>query len=164
MIAVLKACLWLFVLFYLLPLSLSALLYRIDGSGPGWRTADRSSAGILPPPNRHPAAVVRIFSARTVRWRGILASHSWIVFKPENATAYTRYLAGADPSEVGAAAAFDEEGYGFGEPDHYSDKVVGGAMLNSSRYFHRSATSGLVSPESPLFWRPEKIRSVSRSP
>jgi hypothetical protein len=91
MIAVLKACLWLFVLLYLVPLSLAALLYRLDGSGPGWRTADRSSAGILPPPTRHQAALVRIFSARTVRWRGILASHTWIVFKPENATAYTRY-------------------------------------------------------------------------
>jgi hypothetical protein len=35
--------------------------------------------------------VVRIFSAKTVRWRGILASHSWIVFKPEGALSYTRY-------------------------------------------------------------------------
>jgi monoamine oxidase len=42
------------------------------------------------------------------------------------ATAYTRYLAGADPSEVGAGAAVDEEGYGFSEPDHYSHTIAGG--------------------------------------
>ena len=35
--------------------------------------------------------MVRIFSAQTVRWRGIFASHSWIVFKPADAPSYTRY-------------------------------------------------------------------------
>lgn len=42
------------------------------------------------------------------------------------ATAYTRFLAGADTSEVGAGAAYHEESYGFGEPDHYSDRIAGG--------------------------------------
>jgi hypothetical protein len=91
MIALLKTASLLFVLLYLLPLAISALLYRLDGTGPGWRTADRSSIGVLPSPAHHPAALVRIFSARTVRWRGIFASHSWIVFKPQNALGYTRY-------------------------------------------------------------------------
>jgi hypothetical protein len=91
MVSILKACLCLFGLFYALPLAVSALLYAAAGTGPGWRTADRSSAGILPAPARHPAAVVRIFSAPTVRWRGILASHSWIVVKLEGAPSYTRY-------------------------------------------------------------------------
>jgi hypothetical protein len=88
MMYVLKVCLLLFVVLYFLPLSIAALLYFHDGTGPGWRTADRSSSGLLP---RTPGAVVRIFSAKTVRWRGILASHSWIVFKPEGALSYTRY-------------------------------------------------------------------------
>jgi hypothetical protein len=91
MMSVLKACLSLFGLFYLLPLGVAALLYEADGTGANWRTADRSSIGALPAPTRNPAAVVRIFSAKTVRWRGILASHSWIVFKPEGAPSYTRY-------------------------------------------------------------------------
>jgi Protein of unknown function (DUF3750) len=91
MMSVLKACLSLFGLFYLLPLGVAALLYEADGTGANWRTADRSSVGALPAPARNPAAVVRIFSAKTVRWRGILASHSWIVFKPEGAPSYTRY-------------------------------------------------------------------------
>jgi hypothetical protein len=91
MIVLLKLGVWLFVLLYLLPLGIAAILYRVDGTGPGWRTADRSSIGVLPDPARNPAAVIRIFSARTVRWRGILASHTWIVFKPAGASGYTRY-------------------------------------------------------------------------
>lgn len=91
MMFVLKILLWLFVLLYLLPVGIAALVYFADGSGAGWRTADRSSIGVLPDPTRHKAAVVRIFSAQTVRWRGIFASHSWIVFKPDGAPSYSRY-------------------------------------------------------------------------
>lgn len=91
MMFVLKLCLLAFVLLYLLPLGASALLYAADGTGGGWRTADRSSIGVLPAPSRDEGAVVRIFSAKTVRWRGIMASHSWIVFKAAGAPSYTRY-------------------------------------------------------------------------
>ena len=35
--------------------------------------------------------MVRVFSARTVSWRGILASHSWIVIKEAGAPAYQRF-------------------------------------------------------------------------
>jgi Protein of unknown function (DUF3750) len=34
---------------------------------------------------------VRIFSARTVRWRGIVATHSWIVLKSASAASYSRF-------------------------------------------------------------------------
>lgn len=91
MISLLKLGLLLFTLLYILPLTIAALLYFRDGSRGGWRTADRSSIGLLPAPARHPAAVVRILSARTVRWRGIVATHSWIVLKPAGASSYTRY-------------------------------------------------------------------------
>lgn len=91
MISVVKVALLLFMMLYVLPVSVAALLYRVEGTGAGWRTADRSSIGALPSPGQHPGAVVRIFSAKTVRWRGIVASHSWIVFKPEGASSYTRY-------------------------------------------------------------------------
>jgi hypothetical protein len=91
MMSFFKTCLALFALFYLLPIGIAALIYMADGTTAGWRTADRSSIGVLPPPGQNSAAVIRIFSAKTVRWRGILASHSWIVFKPAGAASYTRY-------------------------------------------------------------------------
>jgi len=81
----------LFLVFYLLPLVASALLYRTRPRQADWRSADRSSMRWLAPPQRTPAAVVRIFSAPTVSWRGSLATHSWIVIKDAGAAAYERF-------------------------------------------------------------------------
>jgi hypothetical protein len=80
-----------FVIFFLIPVAVSAVLYLVDDRVADWKTADRSSAGLLPPPGLDDGAVVRIFSARTVRWRGIVATHSWIVVKEAGATAYSRF-------------------------------------------------------------------------
>jgi hypothetical protein len=80
-----------FVLLFLAPLAASAVLYAFHDRVKEWRTADRSSAGLLPPARAGQGAVVRIFSARTVRWRGIIATHSWIVVKEANAPAYSRF-------------------------------------------------------------------------
>jgi hypothetical protein len=115
MIALLKAAFVLFALLYVLPLALAALLYRLDGSGPGWRTADRSSIGALPLAALHKAAVVRVFSAKTVRWRGIFASHSWIVFKADNAPSFTRYDYTAWSTLPIRANGFEPDGRWFGQ-------------------------------------------------
>jgi hypothetical protein len=81
----------LFILLYVLPVGLSAGLYYFSGKNVDWRSADRSSTGLLPSASDNSQAVVRIFSARTVSWRGILATHSWIVIKDQNAGAYQRF-------------------------------------------------------------------------
>jgi hypothetical protein len=73
------------------PIAVSALEYLFGDRSLDWQTADRSSAGLLPSPAQHPDALVRIYAARTVRWRGIFAVHSWIVIKQANAGSYTRY-------------------------------------------------------------------------
>jgi hypothetical protein len=57
--------------------------------GTDYRTADRSSAGIAPPAETTPEAVVHVYAARAVNWRGIFGVHTWIATKPENATSYT---------------------------------------------------------------------------
>ena len=41
-----------------------------------WRTADRSSAGIAPVPDKTAEAVVQVYAARTYNWRGYIAVHS----------------------------------------------------------------------------------------
>jgi hypothetical protein len=81
----------LFTLFYLLPIIAAVVLYRFRAQDLDWRAADRSSAGLLPPPHRMPDAAVRIFSARTVSWRGAIATHSWVVIKDAHASAYERF-------------------------------------------------------------------------
>ncbi len=111
--AFLKLIVALFTALYLLPLAISAALYRFGGAGEGWRTADRSSIGSLPPATHDAGAVVRIFAARTVRWRGIFASHSWIVVKLAGASSYTRYdyTAWGDPIRTNG---FEPDGRWFG--------------------------------------------------
>ncbi len=80
-----------FALVYLAPVVLSAGLYAIRSRGVDWRSADRSSAGLLHPAADAPEAIIRVFSARTVNWKGIVASHSWIVIKDAGAPAYQRF-------------------------------------------------------------------------
>lgn len=113
MTALLKTGFLLFTICFLLPLAISASLYLAKGSGAGWRTADRSSVGLLPPAASHEPAVVRVFAAQTVRWRGIFATHCWIVFKPAGARSYTRYdyTAWGEPIRMNG---FEPDGRWFG--------------------------------------------------
>jgi hypothetical protein len=97
------------------PIAVSAALYAWRGANVDWWSADRSSAGLLPVAKENSPAVVRVFSARTVRWKGVVATHSWIVLKPAGATAYRRYdytAWGAQPISVDRFAA---DGRWFGQ-------------------------------------------------
>ncbi|WP_315838875.1 DUF3750 domain-containing protein [Bradyrhizobium prioriisuperbiae] len=97
----------LILLLVLAPISVSAASYWLGERRGNWQTADRSSAGLLPAPAQHPDAMIRVFAARTVSWRGIFAVHTWIVMKPENATRYSRYdyTAWGEPIRVNGFAA-----------------------------------------------------------
>ena len=87
----LRVCLAIIVLF-ILPLATHAAWWAMrDDLAPDWSHADWSSARLLEEPAAHKAALVRIYAARTGRWRGIFAHHSWIVVKPEGAARYTRF-------------------------------------------------------------------------
>lgn len=56
-----------------------------------WRSARRDSSGQAPDAATTPEAVVQVYAARTVGWRGALAVHTWITVKPGNSAHYTRY-------------------------------------------------------------------------
>ncbi len=96
------------------PIAVSATLYAFSARAENWQIADRSSAGLLPQPAAKPEAAVRIYAARTVRWKQIFAVHSWIVFKENGAPSYTRYdyTAWGEPIRVNGFAA---DGRWFGE-------------------------------------------------
>jgi hypothetical protein len=95
------------------PIAVSAAKYLAGDRSADWQTADRSSAGLLPSPAQHPDALVRVYAARTVRWRGIFAVHSWIVVKEPSASRYTRYdyTAWGEPIRVNG---FAPDGRWFG--------------------------------------------------
>ncbi|MEO3470559.1 DUF3750 domain-containing protein [Roseomonas sp. CAU 1739] len=103
----------LFGLVFVLPIGLSAARHVSRDVGTDWWAADRSSAGLLPPAASAPQAMVRVFAAPTVRWRGIVAVHSWVVLKPAGGDAYTRYdvTAWGDPLRVNG---FVPDGRWFG--------------------------------------------------
>jgi Protein of unknown function (DUF3750) len=121
----------LFALLFLLPIAVAAVRYWLQRDGTGWRTADRSSIGHLPPAHSMPEAMLRVFAARTVRWRGAFATHCWIVFKPENATSYTRYdcTAWGEPIRMNG---FEPDGRWFGrapEVVYAADGPAASAMI-----------------------------------
>ena len=80
------------LLFFLLFVASLPVFMVVTGQaqlGRDFRRADRSSAGIAPPAENTPEAVVQVYTARALNWRGIFAVHSWIATKPENAETYT---------------------------------------------------------------------------
>ncbi len=56
-----------------------------------WSNAPRHSSGLAPDPKVHREAVLQIYNARAFSWRGIFATHPWIVVKRTDAVAYKRY-------------------------------------------------------------------------
>jgi hypothetical protein len=80
--------------FLAIPLSLFGLAYidRIEsGTSGDWRTASRASVGLAPDAASTPEAVVQVYAARTVRWRGYFGVHTWIATKPRSAAEFTVY-------------------------------------------------------------------------
>jgi hypothetical protein len=78
------------LVFFALPVAASAARYAMEDHPASFRSANWSSARLLPPAASDPQARVIVFSARNGRWRSIFAVHTWIVVKPENGP-YTRY-------------------------------------------------------------------------
>jgi hypothetical protein len=96
-----------FLLLVIVPVGVSAANYLLGNDRGNWQTADRSSAGMLPKASAHADALIRVYAARTVRWRGIFAVHTWIVVKERGASRYSRYdyTAWGDPIRVDGFAA-----------------------------------------------------------
>jgi hypothetical protein len=75
---------------FVLPVLVSGCLPDPRGGVP-WHEARRDPTGLAPDPAETPEAVIQVFTARAVSWRGVFAVHSWIVVKPSGAPRYTRY-------------------------------------------------------------------------
>src|SRR6478735_5637572 len=72
-----------------LPLSVAYLAYSGQLSARDWRTASREPAGLAPNPATTPEAVIQVYSARAVSWRGWFGVHTWIAVKPRDASEFT---------------------------------------------------------------------------
>ena len=56
-----------------------------------WRSANRGPVGIAPDPATTLEAVIQVYGARAVRWRGYFGVHTWVAVKPQGAAAFTVY-------------------------------------------------------------------------
>src|SRR5207244_9101448 len=75
---------------FVLPVLVSGCLPN-GRDGVPWYEARRDSTGLAPEPAATPEAVVQVYAARAVSWRGVLAVHTWIAVKPTGADRYMRY-------------------------------------------------------------------------
>ena len=81
----------LFGLFFILP-TLASLAWWASVDRPAsWFVADWGPSGVLPPAREVPGAAVHVMTARTGGWKGAVAVHSWIVWKREGDTRWTRH-------------------------------------------------------------------------
>ena len=153
---VLPAC---FLALFIIPIAVRAAVYWRSPAF-DWAGADRSSAGLLEPPDRQRAAAVRIYAARTVSWRGIFAVHCWVVVKDQDAPAYERYdlTAWGDPIRING---FPPDGRWFGEVPQTvfaADGAQAAAMIGrmraaieTYRYRHRGDYRAWPGPNSNTF-------------
>ena len=81
---------WLLPLLPFLLLGLAHADRDADSIG-NWRNASRALVGLAPDPAVPPDAVVQVYGARAVRWRGYFGIHTWIAAKRSNAPAFTVY-------------------------------------------------------------------------
>ena len=99
---------------FLLPVLVSGCLpYRRDGVP--WYEARRDPTGLAPDPATTPEAVIQVYAARAVSWRGVFSMHTWIAVKRTGAPRYTRYeVLGFGVANGAPAVRIDRMG-----PDNY---------------------------------------------
>ncbi len=113
-----------FLALFILPIAARAALFAFDSRPRSWRDADWSSSGSLPPASHYRPARLLVLSGRTGGWKGVVAVHSWVVLKRENARAWTRYdvVGWGNPVKINGWAA---DGKWFGDRPRVVADLVG---------------------------------------
>jgi len=92
-----------------------------------WRSASRAPVGLAPDPATTPEAIVQVYGARTVGWKGYFGVHTWVATKPADAPEWTVYevvgwrLRWSGSSVVISHRAPDGRWFGA-VPELYADK------------------------------------------
>ncbi len=87
---ILRTLKWFTIVLIILPIAASAAWGYARGWPSSWHTADWTSTDTLPPAASDKPAMIRIYAARSGRWKGVFAVHHWIVVKPRGAD-YNRF-------------------------------------------------------------------------
>lgn len=124
------------LLVFVLPALLAVGAHFASGKAEvDWRNARRDSGGLAPDAASTPEAVIQVYAARAVRWRGALGVHTWVAAKPSAATAYTRFEVTGYAVRSGGEAVRVRQGiadaYWFGSPPELLSEVRGGAEVDA---------------------------------
>ena len=146
-----------FLLLFLLlagPVVVSACLPDPRGGVP-WHQARRDPSGIAPDPATTQEAVIQVYAAQTVSWRGVFSVHTWIAVKPSGAARYTRYeVVGFGVASGAPSVRIDRMGpdnYWFGaRPELLLDRR--GAGVDAMIEKIRAAVAGYPYPNAYRAW------------
>jgi hypothetical protein len=56
-----------------------------------WRTLSREPVGLAPDARSTPEAMIQVYGARTLGWKGFFGVHTWVAVKPTDAKQWTVY-------------------------------------------------------------------------
>jgi len=99
---------------FVLPVAVSFCLPD-PRAGIRWYEASRDPTGLAPDPAMTQEAVIQVYAAPAVSWRGRFAVHTWIAVKPTGAERFTRYeVVGFGVASGAPAVRVDRMG-----PDNY---------------------------------------------
>lgn len=120
-----------------------------------WYAASREPTGLAPDPKTTHEAVLQVYGARAVRWRGAFSLHTWIAFKPTGASAYERYDVMGFGVESGQPAIrrdrMGPDNYWFGnKPELFLDRR--GPEVDALIEKVRVAIKGYPYPDSYRTW------------
>jgi hypothetical protein len=79
-----------FLILYVVAVALWMRVTRTEPA-PDWRRGSREPVGLAPDAATTPEAVVQVYAARALSWRGFFAVHPWVAVKRTDAHAFTVY-------------------------------------------------------------------------
>ena len=109
----------------------AAFLVACQVTARDWRTASSEPVGLAPDPESTQEAVVQVYAARAIGWRGVFGVHTWVAVKPAGKD-YTVYevigwrLYSSDTAVVIRKRPPDGRWFGA-EPELIADKRGSGA-------------------------------------
>ena len=134
---------------YLVPVLVSFCLPDPRGGVP-WHQARRDPTGLSPDPAVTQEAVIQVFAAPAVAWRGLFSVHTWIAVKPtgKRTVAARRHIAMPSAGRTGSP----------------SDNISRLAQLKNAAAWMTSAIARSSRPGAtqPLHMLRSRTRSASR--
>ncbi|MBI1244761.1 MAG: DUF3750 domain-containing protein [Alphaproteobacteria bacterium] len=82
---------WILIVLAALLVGPTVMLFSVQNARADWRTASREPVGLAPDPARARQAMVQVYGARAVSWRGAFGVHTWFAVKPTGAAEWTTY-------------------------------------------------------------------------